>query len=238
MNGVTWQGSTAIISPDESWNLTQFSSSGPFSANASAISVAGSPALYAGQTISGPGIAFEPRSRPYRAATVYLSQPTTSAETSGIPLVAQSDYTVLQLTAQNSAASVTKGQTLNIYDPIFASNTRFVEVNGAPPPPMPSWLAAAFNRYETPSEMVFGCDGFLADNSYDPNAGGATSPLGTAWARSRRRSAQPSIGALHSICAIKPSNWSAFPTMTANASVAPDESSTLAAGTIITRSQP
>ncbi len=70
-------------------------------------------------------------------------------------------YTALQLTGSGGEFN---GVTFNIYDPMFSTNT-----NNAALPPMPAWLAAVTSPNESPSQMVFGCDGVFATNSVDPN---------------------------------------------------------------------
>lgn len=71
-------------------------------------------------------------------------------------------YTALRLTGSGGEFN---GVTFNIYDPLFSTNTN--GITGLSP--MPSWLAAASAATETPSQMVFGCDGVFATNTIDPN---------------------------------------------------------------------
>ncbi len=71
-------------------------------------------------------------------------------------------YSVLQLTGSGGEFN---GVTFNIYDPLFSTNTN--GITGLSP--MPSWLTAVSAATETPSQMVFGCDGVFATNSVDPD---------------------------------------------------------------------
>lgn len=70
-------------------------------------------------------------------------------------------YTVLQLTGSGGEFN---GDTFNIYDPMFSSNT-----NNPSLPPMPTWLSAANSASESASQMVFGCNGVFATNTIDPD---------------------------------------------------------------------
>ncbi len=70
-------------------------------------------------------------------------------------------YTVLALTGSGGEFN---GETFYVYDPMFSTNT-----NVSTLPPMPAWLATASSASETPSQMVFGCDGVFATNTIDPN---------------------------------------------------------------------
>ncbi len=90
-------------------------------------------------------------------------------------------YTALQLTGQ--AGGEFAGVTLNIYQPLFSTNTKLTTSASLPYlPPMPTWMSS--NLSETPSQMIFGCDGAFATNKTDPdvqsvpNAGDVQNSLG------------------------------------------------------------
>lgn len=115
-------------------------------------------------------------------------------------------YTVLQLTAQQTANGVNQNDVVNVYQPIFASNTRYVTSS---PPPMPSWLIDNnINPHESPSQMVFACDGVFASNSFDPDLaandsnalGGIENAISSAFNRG-----------IAVNFTIPPNNWAAFP---------------------------
>lgn len=64
-------------------------------------------------------------------------------------------YTMLQLTGgAGQWGDQFDGKILNVYQPLFSSNT----VNSAYPP-APSWLTAIYSAWESASSMVFGADG-------------------------------------------------------------------------------
>ncbi|MFO0807974.1 MAG: beta-1,3-glucanase family protein [Gemmataceae bacterium] len=83
-----------------------------------------------------------------------------------------STYTVLQF--------VGGGKTYNVYYPFFTTNSPAGKTTplGTPVVPPPSWWALPSNpstprltQYEPPSQMVFGCDGAFADNTFQYAAG-------------------------------------------------------------------
>ncbi|MFO0879131.1 MAG: hypothetical protein U0840_17440 [Gemmataceae bacterium] len=85
-------------------------------------------------------------------------------------VVTYNGYSVLQLTGQ--AGGEFANAVVNIYSPFFASNT-----NNASLPAMPSWMASAIgNNTESPSQMVFGCDGVFNTGTVDPDI---TNQVGT-----------------------------------------------------------
>jgi hypothetical protein len=81
--------------------------------------------------------------------TPYWTQPDSNAS-----------YTVLKLTGSGGEFN---GQTFYVFDPMFSTNT-----NNPNLPPMPSWMANVGSAAETPSQMVFACDGVFASNMVDP----------------------------------------------------------------------
>jgi hypothetical protein len=135
-------------------------------------------------------------------------------------------YRVLQLTAQNAnpAKTVDKGEVINVYEPIFSSNTSYVDEDA---PPMPSWLT---NQNESPAQMVFGCDGVFASGKYDLDLAAIRMPYGPL-----NDVENCIVSALNRGIAangdILPDNWAAFPQITALPSVATDATSALTAGT-------
>ena len=84
-------------------------------------------------------------------------------------------YTVLQLTAQTANNGVNAGDVINIYEPFFSMNTIDVVAGGAPV--MPSWIGTSTlplptvspSQYESPAQMVLGCDGVFASKANDPD---------------------------------------------------------------------
>lgn len=177
--------------------------------------------LAVGQTLSGPGIAPGTAITTVARDSVTLSQPTTAASTPGEMLTAQAAYTVLQLTAQNSSGSIQQGDVANVYQPVFSSNTRFVTAN---PPPMPSWLAAAFNPRESPGQMVFACDAVFASNGLDPDSNDAVGDIENSIVSAFNRG-------LATNYAVPPDNWAGFPAMSTPALVAADPQSQVAVTT-------
>jgi hypothetical protein len=135
-------------------------------------------------------------------------------------------YRVLQLTAKNSnaAETVAYGEIINIYEPIFSTNTSYVDEDA---PPMPSWLT---NQNESPGQMVFGCDGVFASGKYDPDLATMEMPYGPL-----NDVENCVVSALNRGIAtnanILPDNWAAFPQITALPSVATDATSALTTGT-------
>ncbi len=125
-------------------------------------------------------------------------------------------YTVLQLTAQTPNNGVNNGDVINIYEPFFSMNTIGVVTEGAPV--MPSWIGAKAgtvpavspSQYESPGQMVLGCDGVFASKSNDPDVAGSTAD-------------QAALGAIENCIVsafnrgiatnynIVPDNWAAFP---------------------------
>lgn len=134
-------------------------------------------------------------------------------------------YTVLQLTAQNDVAgtSIKRGQVVNIYEPIFASNTRFVTANA---PPMPGWMSGTggTSPYESPSQMVFGCDAVFASNAFDPDVA-ANGDLATALGAIENSIVTAFNRGIATNYNIPPDNWAAFPQMLNFPTVATDANS-------------
>ena len=108
------------------------------------------------------------------------------------------------------------GDVINIYEPFFSMNTIGVVAGGAPV--MPSWIGAAAgtvpavspSQYESPGQMVLGCDGVFASNSNDPDVAGSAAD-------------QAALGGIENCIVsafnrgiatnynIVPDNWAAFP---------------------------
>jgi hypothetical protein len=122
-------------------------------------------------------------------------------------------YTVLQLTAQNSVPGTTieAGDVVNIYKPFFATNTRYV---GADLPTMPNWMSGAggTSPYESPSQMVFGCDAVFASNSFDPDVAD-NGDLATALGAIENSIVSAFNRGIATNSSIVPDNWAAFPQM-------------------------
>ena len=137
-------------------------------------------------------------------------------------------YTVLQLTAQNSPAGkqISQGDVLNIYEPLFATNTRFA-VSGAPP--MPSWLEAHFDPHESPAQMVFGCNAVFASDKFDPDI--RTTDLRTAIASIENEIVSAYNRGLATSFDVVPDNWAAFPQMQSTPVVAVDANSQVTTAT-------
>ena len=117
-------------------------------------------------------------------------------------------YTVLQLTAQNDVGTKIKaGDVINIYQPIFSSNTRYVPGNA---PPMPNWMVAAASAQETPAQMVFGCDAAFASDQHDPDVADNTD-LATALAAIENSIVSAFNRGIATQHDIPPDNWASFP---------------------------
>jgi hypothetical protein len=70
-------------------------------------------------------------------------------------------YTALALTPAAGGEFPTT-DTVYIYEPLFSTNTNDMSL-----PAMPSWMSPPYLN-ETPSQMVFACDGAFASNANDP----------------------------------------------------------------------
>ena len=138
-------------------------------------------------------------------------------------------YTVLQLTAQNSVTgtSIQQGDVLNIYAPFFATNTSYL---GMQLPVMPSWMQVQGNLYESPAQMVFGCDTVFASNAYDPDVAGNGDLAGALGAIENSIVSALNRG-IATNYAIPPDNWAAFPQMLSAPIVATDSASQVTATT-------
>ncbi|NBY00488.1 MAG: hypothetical protein EBQ87_00670, partial [Planctomycetes bacterium] len=145
-----------------------------------------------------------------------------------------STYMALQLTAQNGDGStIHAGDVLNVYAPFFQTNTRYVTINNNPLPKMPSWLSLTDvngtqgigNLYESPSQMVFGCDSVFASNATDPDISGATSALGTYLGSIEDSIAAAFNRGIASNFSIQPDNWASFPAISGNPNVSASGSS-------------
>lgn len=138
-------------------------------------------------------------------------------------------YTVLQLTAQNSAAGTTieAGDVINLYLPIFSSNTRFVLPNA---PPMPRWMTAATSPNETPAQMVFGCDAAFASDKHDPDVAD-NDDLATALGAIENAIVSAFNRGIATNYSIPPDNWASFPQMLDFPAVTSDSHSLVASTT-------
>ena len=118
-------------------------------------------------------------------------------------------YTVLRLTAQNANATlgIQVGDTINVYDPIFSTNTSYVDDDA---PVMPSWMSAYYSEYESPSQMVFNCDGVFDTNVYDPDVAGSTGDA-TALASVEDCISAAFNRGIATNTDIQPDNWAAAP---------------------------
>ncbi|MHB1556721.1 MAG: putative Ig domain-containing protein [Isosphaeraceae bacterium] len=148
-------------------------------------------------------------------------------------------YTVLQL--KNLAVPT---QVVNIYEPFFSLNTRFVTNNAtSPAPPMPTWMSEASpagegtSTYESPGQMTFACDGVFATASsdpsktYDPNAKAQGTAVTTDLAAIENAIASAFNRGIATDFALAPNNWAAPPSLSQAPTIVPDPGSTLAAGT-------
>jgi len=127
-------------------------------------------------------------------------------------------YRMLQLTAQNANAANTipAGAVVNIYEPFFSTNTRFVTADA---PPMPSWLQAGTSPLESPAEMVFGCDGVFASNTFDPDSfkSGKLQPVGdieNSIVSAFNRGIATTFYDAATKTGLVPDNWASFPNFT------------------------
>lgn len=126
-------------------------------------------------------------------------------------------YRMLQLTSQSSTTTIPAGAVVNIYEPFFSTNTRFVTADA---PPMPSWLASAFSPFESPSEMVFGCDGVFASNAVDPDSFGVgmqIQPVGdieNSIVSAFNRGIATTFYDAATKTGLVPDNWASFPNFT------------------------
>jgi hypothetical protein len=160
----------------------------------------------------------------YRDGVYWVGNTTNYAPTSAWNTTGES-YTMLRLRATNSYGAIVAGDMLNIYQPFFSTNTIGV-IDDAPT--IPSWLSA--DAYETPAEMVFGCDGVFASNKVDPDLNyngdheGAIADIENSIVSALNRGIATTAG-------ITPDNWAAFPTIASAPAVASATGSTLAAGT-------
>ena len=134
-------------------------------------------------------------------------------------------YMALQLTAANGdGSSIHAGDTLNVYAPFFQTNTRFVTINNQSLSQMPGWLSLTDtngqqgigNLYESPSQMVFGCDSVFASNGKDPDTGDTTSALGTYIGSIEDSIAAAFNRGIATNFAIQPDNWASFPAISGN----------------------
>jgi hypothetical protein len=137
-------------------------------------------------------------------------------------------YTVLQLTAKtsNPAKGVYEGNVINVYEPIFSTNTSYVDAD-APLPPAPNWVLSAT---ESPAQMVFGCESVFNSEKLDPDVLGNTSLAGVL------SDVENSIvSALNRGVATNdnfaPDVWAVFPQMSGTPTVATDSTSQIPAGT-------
>lgn len=118
-------------------------------------------------------------------------------------------YRMLRLTARNASGTIEAGDVVSIYEPFFASNTRFVRPDA---PPMPSWMInGGTSQYETPAEMVFGCDGVFASNKYDPDSVNAVGDIENSIASAFNRGIATQFFDPASQTGIVPDNWASFP---------------------------
>lgn len=125
-------------------------------------------------------------------------------------------YRMLQLTAQNTTKDIPAGAVVNIYEPFFSTNTRFVKADA---PPMPSWLQLGTSPFESPSEMVFGCDGVFASNKFDPDsfANGKLQPVGdieNSIVSAFNRGIATTFYDATTKTGLVPDNWASFPNFT------------------------
>lgn len=169
----------------------------------------------------------------YRDSIFWEGQTTTYTPTASWN-TANESYTVLQLTATNSATTkhgtINVGDKVNVYEPIFSTNTLYVDPDA---PAAPSWLLSAS---ETPAEMVFGCDAVFASNTLDPDVkdnaalAGVLADIENSIGAALNRGVAtmfpetPTTG----LC---PNNWAAFPQISNAPVVASDATSQLSAGT-------
>lgn len=229
-DGSLWAGNTILdYTPNAAWNTTSFNAS--FTSGANTITVVSPPtitftpvgsttgvesfatSLYVGETISGPGIHPGTTIQGITGSTVTLSQATT-ASGMGTSLVAQATYSVLQLTAQSAGTNIQAGDVVSIYYPVFATNTiNAPTINNLPPPPMPIWMQATNGEpggssiYESPGQMVFGCDAVFASNAYDPDSNdNAVGDIENSIVSAFNRGIALNYN-------IPPDNWAAFPSM-------------------------
>ncbi len=261
-NGAVWVGNSVRFTPTDTWNRTLFTAS--YASGATTLTVTSAPTiiwlpfgsttgpvtdtvlLYPGEMISGAGIQPGTTILSVVGSTVTLSSPTTAAATSA-GLTAQATYTALKLTASqpNPSGTIHVGDVINIYDPIFAANTRFVTVDGQPlaadasnaPPPIPIWLNASkpggtgANPAETPSQIVFGCSAVFATNDVDPDIKSTAPSTDEAAAGALEASLSAAFNrGVATNYAIAPDNWSAEPFITSYPTVASNAGSTLARG--------
>ena len=138
-------------------------------------------------------------------------------------------YTVLQLSAQNAVAGTTieQGDVVNIYQPIFSSNTRYVLADA---PPMPDWMAKAADPHESPAQMVFGCDVAFASDKHDPDVV-SNGDLATALAAIENSIVSALNRGIATDDAIPPDNWASFPQMLDYPTVTTDARSEVTAAT-------
>ena len=122
--------------------------------------------------------------------------------------------------------AIYQGDVLNIYEPFFATNTRFVDSDA---PPMPSWLQASFSPYESPAQMVFACNAVFASNVSDPDV--TTGDLQTALGSIENEIVSAFNRGLAKSFDMPPDNWAAFPQMQNDPLVATDPNSQVAAPT-------
>ncbi len=172
-----------------------------------------------------------------------LDIPTDGTEWTGRTTVFQSNtggtttsYTVLQM--HNVAVPA---QVVNIYEPFFNLNSRFVSNVTTPPPAMPSWMTSSTSQglspYESPGQMVFACDGVFATASqdvsktWDPEARAQGSAVTTDLAAMENSIASAFNRGIATDFNLSPKNWAAAPSLSQSATVSPDAKSTLAANT-------
>ena len=147
-------------------------------------------------------------------------------------------YTVLRL--ENAASP---GQVVNIYEPFFSLNTRFVTNNAtSPAPTMPTWMTTAspsgqgLSPYESPGQMTFACNGVFAtansdpSKTYDPDAKAQGAAVTGDLAAIENAIVSAFNRGIATDFALAPNNWAAPPSLSKAPTIVSDASSTLAAG--------
>jgi hypothetical protein len=145
-------------------------------------------------------------------------------------------YTVLALTAQNAYNSILPGDVVRVYQPFFSKNTCYVIDNA---PPMPNWIGTSSenppgsispSQYESPAQMIFGCDGILSSNANDPDIT-SNADLTTALGSIENCIGSAFNRGIATNPAFQPDNWAAFPQLLSAPIVAPDTNSEVATET-------
>ncbi len=124
-------------------------------------------------------------------------------------------YRVLHLTAQGSTHTINQGDIASIYEPIFASNTRYVRADA---PPMPSWMTGT-SPFESPAQMVFACDGVFASDKFDPDAVSAVGDIENSIVSALNRGIATTFYQASTGKGLVPNNWASFPQITAQPTV-------------------